>query len=486
MFKVSNLIKKSLIITMALALTAGGTVSADEEFESAKEAVSHIGTGWNLGNTLDSYGTWINASAGDYKAYETAWNNPVTTKEMIDRVREQGFNAVRIPVTWAQHIDGSGKVDKGWMKRVKEVVDYAYDDGLYVILNVHHDTGESGGDKVAWVIAENSNYDSNKKKFAGLWTEIANEFKDYGQRLIFEGYNEMLDSGNTWNAPRDASSYKAVNDYAQLFVYTVRSTGGNNAKRNLVVNTYVSSIDQAVLDNFKLPSDSVPGHLICEVHCYSPWGFTGTAQSVTWTSVHNDFGQEDKNEIDDIMNRLKTFSDKTGVPVIIGEYAAEFKNNEDQIAAYASYFVNAAAGKGIKCFYWDNGDFKTSGEGGYAIFNRNTMTWKKSIANAITENFKGGAAPQITEVPETSETSEASAESSAPAEESVPSSEAVETSAPETTAASSEPKKEATPAPVPAANDKKGTPVVTVLLIADAVLVAAAVVLVMVYRAKKR
>lgn len=385
MFRFKSLISKILTAGIVLTMSFNMTVTADEEFESASDAVGAIGAGWNLGNTLDSNGTWIKASAGDFKAYETAWGNPVTTKAMIDSVRDQGFNAIRIPVTWSQHIDGNGHVDQGWMKRVREVVDYAYDDGLYVILNVHHDTGESGGDKVSWIFAENSTYDKTSNKFKGLWTDIANEFKDYGEKLLFEGYNEMLDSGNTWNAPKNSSSYEAVNKYAQLFVDTVRATGGNNAKRNIIVNTYVSSVDQQVLDNFKVPNDSAPGHMIIEVHCYSPWGFTGTAASVTWTSVHNDFQGGDKSEIDGIMSRLKAFSDKTKLPVIIGEYAAEFKNNEDQIASYAGYFVDAAGKAGIKCFYWDNGDFKTSGEGGYAIFNRSSMTWKTSIVSAIVD-----------------------------------------------------------------------------------------------------
>jgi len=385
MLNIKAVLSTFLAAVISCSSAAGLVARADEVFESGKEAVSSIGAGWNLGNTLDSYGTWINASAGDHKAYETAWQNPVTSKAMIDSVRDQGFNAVRIPVTWSQHINSKGKVDSKWMARVKEVVDYAYDDGLYVILNVHHDTGEGGGDKVSWIFAEGSTYKKTKKKFAGLWTEIANEFRDYGSRLLFEGYNEMLDKKNTWNAPSSSSSYKPVNDYAQLFVDTVRTTGGNNAQRNLIVNTYVSSIDQAVLDNFKIPKDSASGHLIAEVHCYSPWGFTGTSKSVTWTPVHNDFGDADRSEIDGIMTRLKSFGEKNDVPVIIGEFGAEFKNNEDQIASYASYFTDAAGKCGIKCFYWDNGDYKTSGEGGYAIFDRKAMTWKSSIVSAIVD-----------------------------------------------------------------------------------------------------
>lgn len=473
MFKFKSLVSKILVASFVLSLGFGLTVNADEEFESASDAVGAIGAGWNLGNTLDSNGTWITASAGDSKAYETAWGNPVTTKAMIDSVRDQGFNAIRIPVTWSQHIDGNGHVDQGWMKRIKEVVNYAYDDGLYVILNVHHDTGESGGDKVSWIFAENSTFDKTSNKFKGLWTEIANEFKDYGEKLLFEGYNEILDSGNTWNAPKNNSSYEAVNKYAQLFVDTVRATGGNNINRNIIVNTYVGSVDQQVLDNFKVPNDSAQGHMIIEVHCYHPWGFTGTKQSVTWTSVHNDFQSGDKSEIDGIMSRLKAFSDKTKCPVIIGEFAAEFKNNEDQIANYAGYFVDSAGKVGIKCFYWDNGDFKTSGEGGYAIFNRSKMTWKTSIVSAIVDTAnKYVVAPSEPEPTPTEETTvETTAETTV---------ETTETTVETTTETSAAP---AASTEAPAEEDSQIS--LVPFLIVDGFLVAIALTLVYMYVSKK-
>ena len=166
---------------------------------------------------------------------------------------------------------------------------------------------------------------------------------------------------------------------------------------------------------------------------------------------------------------MNFFAKKNNVPVIIGEYGAEFKNNEDQIALYASYFVGKASDKGIKCFYWDNGDFKTEGEGGYAIFNRKTMTWKDQIVKAVISSAGTSAEPVITEVPETAETSETSAATEV--------SETTEITAAQTSA---------TPIPAPENGNGGSSPAVTILLIADTVLVAAAVVLVMIYRAKKK
>jgi len=455
---------------------------AADSFRTAGDAVSQITVGWNLGNTFDANGTWI--TGDDPTSYETAWGNPVTTKAMIDSVREQGFNALRLPVTWSQHIDEHGNVDEKWMARIKEVVDYAYDDGMFVILNVHHDTGEGGDDKVSWIFADTGVYENVKDKYKNLWTDIANEFKDYGDRLMFEGYNEMLDTNNTWNASSNSTAYEAVNNFAQDFVDAVRATGGNNAERNLIVNTYVSSYDQAVLDNFKLPTDSAKDHLIVEVHSYAPWGFTGTTQSVTWTTVHNDFNDSDKSEIDAAAQTLANFSNKLGVPVIVGEFGAECKNNDAEIAKYAEYMVQTMDSHGIKCFYWDNGDFNSGedADGGYAIFNRNSMTWKTEIVSAMI-----GAAG-------TTQTGESEA-TEATTETTVEETTAETTTAVETTASSEEEQAEETSV----FDESQATAVIAdaeddgpakdyglvPFVVVDCVLVAAAVALVIVYNVKK-
>ena len=396
-----------------VALIAGQIITpleiirADGQMEAAQDLADHINVGWNLGNTFDAYGTWISGTSPD--AYETAWGNVSTTKAMIESVREQGFNTIRIPITWAQHIDGSGNIDEAWLARVKTVVDYAYEAGLYVIINTHHDGGEGGGDKVAWLRADTGVYDSTKDKFASLWTNIANTFKDYDDRLIFEGYNELIDSNNTWDqASTGNNAYDAVNSYAQLFVDTVRATGGNNAERNLIVQTYVGSWNQTVLDSFVVPTDSATDHLLCAVHSYTPWGFTGTTATVNWTPVHNDFGSGDKSEIDSCIDRIAAFRDRIGIPVIIGEFGAENKNNEDQIELYAQYFVDKASSKGLKCIYWDNGIFNDgSGSDGYAIFDRKNLVWKDGIVTSLIN----AAAPYVSEAaPEEPAASETTAE----------------------------------------------------------------------------
>ena len=390
----------SFIVAFVLAisiLNTPGVLRADNEM-TAEQQVNAINIGWNLGNTLDSYGTWITDVTP--QSVETAWGNPVTTRQMIAAVRERGFNTIRIPVTWAQFTDENGNVDEAWMARVKQVVDWALDEGLYVILNVHHDTGEHGQDKVCWLIADTGTIDSVRERFTNLWTNIANEFKTYDNRLMFEGYNEILDMNNSWNAPTAGDgAYDAVNELAQLFVDAVRSTGENNATRNLIVNTYVASCDLNALSRFVLPEDTVEDHLIVEVHAYTPYQFCSAEGDSSYTS----FDDNCRVQVDMMLHSLASFSSTVRVPVIIGEFGVENQNNDQDRADYAAYYVSSATMLGLRCIWWDNG---ISDYGGYGILDRNSLTWNEGIASALIDNAPDGIASQ--DEPDEEETSESS------------------------------------------------------------------------------
>ena len=438
-------------------------VFADNTMTASAE-VAAMNVGWNLGNTLDSYGTWIDNVTP--QTVETAWGNPVTTRQMIAAVRERGFNTIRIPVTWAQFMDSNGNVDAAWMSRVHEVVDWALDEGLYVILNVHHDTGEHGSDKVCWMIADTGTYDSVNGRFQTLWTAIANEFKDYDNRLMFEGYNEMLDMNNSWNAPTTGNgAYDAVNSFAQLFVDTVRATGGNNETRNLIVNTYVASADQSVLDAFVLPTDSVSDHLICEIHAYTPWNFCSHEGDASYTT----FDSNCQNQIDGLMNSLSSFSNRLGVPVIIGEFGVENQNNDSDRASYIEYYMQRATERGIRCIWWDNG---ISDYGGYAIFDRNSLTWNETLASALIDNAPDGVAASVpAEATEPSETSAEVAETVAAVEET-----SVTETALESTSESSEYVSETVAADIDSQNINGNKKSLTILFIVGGIVVAASYV----------
>ena len=241
----------------------------------AGRIVRDINVGWNLGNTFDAHGKWIEDEE-NVTAFETAWGNPVTTEEIILSVKEAGFNAIRIPVTWSQHIDleYGYKIDDEWMDRIKEVVDYVLSQDMYCIINLHHDTG-SGDD--SWLNASRHCLKKEDDKFVSIWRQIAQTFKAYDARLLFEGFNEILNLKNQWLYPGESAGY-AVNRFNQLFVDTVRESGGNNRFRCLIVNPYAAAIDADSFHDFYLPNDAARDSLIVGCHYYYPISYCGEIQ----------------------------------------------------------------------------------------------------------------------------------------------------------------------------------------------------------------
>lgn len=343
------------------------------QWETAAVAALHMGVGWNLGNTLESNSgdanhMWIEGSTSrSTKDYETAWGQPVATRELIHMFKEAGFNAIRVPVSWYPHMgtvtvtnklleDGQYHyvwdkstwagydVDPVWMARVKEVVGYVLDEGMYCILNVHHDTGTAS---TAWLNADKEVYESAKERYQSLWTQIATEFASYGQRLVFESFNEMLDVKGTWNYSTH-EAHEVINMYNADFVRTVRATGGKNAYRNLILNTYAASCLPQALEDFRLPEDSVSGHLMAEVHSYAPYRFAFDTPNPQET-----FDAACEAEVRGLVDGMNKYLVSKGIPVVLGEFGADTgKRAETELAKQASCYVSAAAQYGIACFYW--------------------------------------------------------------------------------------------------------------------------------------
>jgi hypothetical protein len=328
-------------------------ITSKAAFEkNAQETVADLGFGWNLGNTLDSYGSSVIGSGS--LATETSWGNPKTTKAMIDTLKEEGVTSIRVPVTWYNHMDSDYNIDENWMARVREIIDYVIDDDLYCIINVHHDTGEKG-----WLKASSENLDTKIEMFTAIWQQIADEFKDYGDKLLFEGFNEILNDSSEWVNPDD-EAVEITNQLNQIFVDTVRASGGNNDKRNLICNTYCAGANSAVTKNFVLPTDTIENRLIVEVHVYQPYYFTSEfyPNVTTWT----------KSEINTYISNVYNQFVQNGIPVIVGEFGCVDKDNAEERLAWAKYYVDLCTEYGIKCFWWDDG-------GNYKIFNRKSLKW---------------------------------------------------------------------------------------------------------------
>lgn len=333
------------------------------DFRSSTDIVKAMNAGWCLGNTLDSYNTGKTGLAT-----ETGWGNLKTTKEMIKSVKNAGFNSIRIPVTWGEHMTGD-TIDADWLSRVKEVVDYAYDENMFVILNMHHDD-------YIWFEPQDSEYASDSARLKAIWGQIASCFADYGDRLIFEGMNEprTVGSANEWMGGTPAER-AVIAKYEQDFVNTVRKTGGNNSHRSLIITSYAASAETAALNDVVIPNDD---NIILSVHFYAPWQFSDGSST--------DFGDSGKAELDAKFAELKQkFIDK-GTPVIIGEFGCVNAAAESVRQDYYRYYISAAKKQGIKCFIWDNN--VSSGEQSFGIFNRGSLKWNDAILSAVMEGAK--------------------------------------------------------------------------------------------------
>ncbi len=349
--------------------------------------VANMKTGWNLGNTLEAH----NGSVSPEKELSTeeVWGNPVTTQSMIDEVKKAGFETIRIPITWRGHVtiaeDGTVTVSDVWLARVKEVVDYACNNDMYVIINTHHDI-EIGDESVdgnnPGYYPNSDNYERSAVYLTAIWTAMAETFKEYDEHLIFESLNEprLVGSSYEWNFQASVSECKdaaeCINRLNQLFVDTVRATGGNNAERYLMLPGYAASLDGAMTDLYQLPTDTADNKLIVSVHAYTPYNFALQAPGEGGST--DEFSIEKATSTADINTLMKKLYDKytsKGIPVVIGEYGARDKNNnlQDRLDYYV-YYVSSARAVGITCCVWDNNAFSGSGEN-FGLFRRRVCNW---------------------------------------------------------------------------------------------------------------
>ena len=330
---------------------------------TSQQLVEDMTFGWNLGNTLDVCQAdrdgdgKINehVEAGE-KVDETLWGNPKATKELFTSLKKNGVNAVRIPVTWRDHMDSNGNIDREWMDRVQQVVDYAYSQGMYVIINVHHD---GGGDPKfgAWIIEESQkDYNTFLKKYKNIWKQIAERFKNYSDYLIFESMNEV--GFDTLYNKNKADAYNLINKINQDFVDIIRATGGNNAKRHLLIAGYYTDIERTCDSLYKMPDDKA-GRCILSVHYYTPWDFCTCDRKHTWGT------NSEVRQMETLIGKMKkNFVDK-GIPVIIGEYAASGSDLSSCIF-FIEKLNKLCSDYGIVTFIWDSG----------SQVNRKTYKWR--------------------------------------------------------------------------------------------------------------
>jgi len=337
---------------------------------NAAGIAAKIKLGWNLGDALEATGG------------ETAWHNPRVTKELIDLVKKSGFNAIRIPCAWNSHMSDSvtAKISDEWLRRVKEVIQYCVDDDLYVLLNIHWDGG--------W-LERNCTPDkqqANNAKQKAFWEQIATHMRDFDEHLLFASANEP--------GVENATQMAVLNSYHQTFINAVRSTGGKNSYRVLVVQGPSTDIGMTNELMSVLPADKIANRLMVEIHYYTPWNFCGLMEDASWgkmfyywgkdyhsstDAAHNATSGEEKTADAKFLLMKKQFVDK-GIPVVLGEYAAVRRSalTGDALtlhlasrAYFLKYVTKQAKANGVLPFYWDNGGTANNTCG---IFNRRSIT----------------------------------------------------------------------------------------------------------------
>ena len=330
---------------------------------SSVELVKDMKIGWSLGNTLDA-GNESNRGQNP-GSIEKSWGNPNTTKEMIDEIKKAGFNVLRVPTTWDWSTGDAPdyKISEEWLARVKEVVDYGMANDMYVILNIHHET---------WHDPLEENYEAASDRLKKVWTQIGNYFEKYDEHLIFEGLNEprVRNSDEEWNGGSPATR-EVVNKLDADFVSTIRSLGGNNKLRHLMIPGYAASSSEVALKDLKIPEND--DKLIVSVHAYTPYNFALAEgkPGALWVACKEGFTAD----IDALANTLKTLFIDKGQAVIIGEFGARSKDNEKYRAEWAKYYVTKMNTIGVPCVWWDNGAFTGNGEL-FGLLDRRTLEWK--------------------------------------------------------------------------------------------------------------
>ena len=320
---------------------------------SATQLASKINLGWNIGNTMEAPGG------------ETGWGNPAITERYIQFVKQSGFNAIRIPCSWDFRCINkqTAQIDPNWLKRVKEVVGYCVNNDMYVLLNIHWDGG--------WL--ENNctpeKKDSVMAKQKAYWEQIATSMRDFDEHLMFASANEP----NIHDSPKQLP---VLLDYHQVFLQAVRSSGGRNTYRTLVIQG-----DNKQLNISAFPIDPTPNRIMYEDHNYTPFQFCALNGDASWGKMFYYWGagnystiEPDRNatwgeekELIKYFDFIKAKFIDNGIPVLMGEYGAyrragsknvpkDLVTHNNAVDYWITFVTKQALDHGIKPFFWDTGE----------------------------------------------------------------------------------------------------------------------------------
>lgn len=325
--------------------------------------VEKLQLGWNLGNTFDA----ANCNVSDELEYESAWVGALTAKEMIHTIANAGFRTIRIPVSWHNHVDENDQISKAWMDRVQEVVDWSLEEGLHVIINIHHDNEEG------FLYPSYEQLERSKEYVRTIWEQIAERFAEYDERLVYETMNEPrhVETDHEWQIDVNSETGKecidCVNQLNQTAVDTIRANKrGYNPSRYIMTPGYCASPDYALADDFILPADSgeAKNRILVSVHAYTPYLFALAGKEIEGSTERFSIAEQDGTaDIDAFMGKLYDKYISRGIGVVIGEFGAQVKGDNAQARTeFAAYYVARARSFGMTACWWDNNAFGGEGE----------------------------------------------------------------------------------------------------------------------------
>lgn len=344
-----------VVIVFAMTGSVPGSKGIMREKLTSKEVVKLMGNGINLGNTMEAYGRNTLGTDAKVSSYETFWGQPITTQKMINGMKKAGFDSLRVPVAWTnmmKYEKGDYTINKAYLDRVEEIVNYALDANMYVVINDHWDGSWWG----MFGSASQETRDKAFELYTSMWTQIADRFKDYSDYVIYESANEELGARlNDVDVAKDSGTlsvdecYKMMNKINQTFVDTIRASGGNNKQRILLIAGYNTDIRKTVDDRFIMPKDTMKNKLIVSVHYYEPGGYCMNPSITNW-------GSEAEFKLqNDLLSKLTKFT-KKGCGVIIGEWAVGLKADgslKPNTVAFISNLLDNCDKYGYSPMLWD-------------------------------------------------------------------------------------------------------------------------------------
>lgn len=321
------------------AQPVAGTQAADLD---AWSVAKRMGVGINIGNTLDNTTTW-----------ETGWGNPPITKTYIQTLAALGFKTVRLPVAWDTYAH-NGRIDGDKMARVGQVVDWILASGMYCVVNIHWDGGWIDSDDKKRFGKDYATFTPDaERKFKSYWGQISTYFADRDQRLVFEGLNEET---NFSGMGSEKKAYATLNHVNQLFIDTVRASGGNNARRPLIITGYSTDIAKTTNGRTVLPQDPVPHKLLLSVHYYTPWPFVGMTEDASWGKMQSTWGNKsDFAQHNELFDKMQAFSTKNDIPAFIGEFSVVSNKDKASRVRWMMAVAEGALARKMVPVIWETG-----------------------------------------------------------------------------------------------------------------------------------